>query len=148
MPANRQITASKMLTIANNHKTKELSMRALFIISSIAIVIIAIVRYTQRNKTNGEQELETLTRLQLPELTWQSQQDYTCNNVALWISISERFLFCGALNQSEAHEKKNNSRNCFTLARLAGLYAIGTELTHLASNKASNSISSSGSINH
>ena len=33
--------------------------------------MLVIVRYTQRNKTNGEQELETLTRLIITRLRWQ-----------------------------------------------------------------------------
>ena len=79
-------------------------MRVLFIIAILAIAMLVIVSYTQRNKTNGEQELETLTRLTITRLRWQPSRKIISVTSALDLkSQGAFFLFCGAL-KSEAHD--------------------------------------------
>jgi len=86
-------------------------------------------------KQKASKSLRLSLARQLPVALATVPKNYNSNKhfaSALDLNIRALFLlFCGALNQSEAHDKKNNSRSLFSLARLAGLYsAISTEHTH------------------
>ena len=89
-------------------------------------------------KQKASKSLRLSLARQLPVALATVPKNYNSNKhfaSALDLNLRALFLlFCGALNQSEAHDKKNNSRSLFSLARLAGLYAIGTELTHQPTN--------------
>ena len=68
--------------------------------------MLVIVRYTQRNKTNGEQELETLTRLTITRLRWQPSRKIISVTSALDLNLRALFFCFVALSNRRLMTKK------------------------------------------
>ena len=68
--------------------------------------MLVIVSYTQRNKTNGEQELETLTRLTITRLRWQPSRKIISVTSALDLKSQGVFFCFVALSNRRLMTKK------------------------------------------